>query len=132
MDGKALMPYAVKVMENSYSPYSNFPVGAAILMRDGKIVTGVNVENASFGATNCAERSAIFAAISMGYKRGDITAIAVTGKTEDFLPPCCLCRQVMVELCSPEIPVYLRNGRNDIKEVSLKELVPYAFTELDI
>lgn len=127
-----LMSYAKKVLKNTYAPYSNFPVGSALLLKDGTVITGVNVENVSFGATNCAERTAIFTAVTNGYKKGDIKAIAVAGKTDDFLPPCNICRQVMVEFCSPDTPVYLLNGNDDILSLTLQDLVPYSFTNLDM
>lgn len=129
---KVLMDEAKKVKKNSYSPYSNFRVGAAIKMNDGKIFTGVNIENVSFGATNCAERSAIFTAISQGYQPKSIEAIAVSGDTEAFLPPCSICRQVMVELCSPDTSVYLSRQDGQIMETSVEELVPLAFEKLDM
>lgn len=132
MNKELLMESARKAKVNAYMPYSKFPVGAALLLKDGTVINGVNVENASFGATNCAERTAIFTAVANGYKKGDFQAIAIAGDTEDFLPPCCICRQVLVEFCSPEMPVYLTNAKNDIKELTLRELTPYAFTDLDM
>jgi len=132
MNKELLMKSAREVKLKAYAPYSKFSVGAALLLKDGTILTGVNVENASFGATNCAERTAIFAAVSKGYQKGDFEAIAVAGDTEDFLPPCSICRQVMAEFCEPNMPVYLTNAKEEILEVSLKELLPYAFTDLDM
>lgn len=130
---KQLMDQAKAVKKNSYSPYSNFRVGAAILMKDGSVFTGVNIENVSFGATNCAERSAIFTAISQGYKKHEIEAVAVSGDTESYLPPCSICRQVMVEFCDPETAVYLsRTSDDEIYETSVTELVPLAFDSMDI
>ena len=101
-------------------------------MKDGTVIDGVNVENVSFGATNCAERTAIFTAVAKGYKKGDFEAVAVSGDTEDFLPPCSICRQVMVEFGDPDFKVLLTNGNADVKEVTLGELVPLAFTDLDM
>lgn len=132
MNKEQLMTHARAVLKQSYSPYSKFPVGAAILMKDGTVISGVNVENVSFGATNCAERTAIFTAITQGYQKGDFEAIAVAGETEDFLPPCNICRQVMVEFFAPTTPVYLTNGAGDIREFLLKDIAPLAFTELDM
>lgn len=132
MNKEQLVESARKVKERAYVPYSKFPVGAALLLKDGTVINGVNVENVSFGATNCAERTAIFTAIASGYKKGDFQAIAVSGDTVDFLPPCSICRQVLVELCSPEMPVYLTNQKKEIKELTLRELLPYAFTDLDM
>ncbi|WP_162551261.1 cytidine deaminase [Paenibacillus tepidiphilus] len=132
MNKEQLMECARKVKKAAYAPYSKFPVGAALLLKDGKVISGVNVENVSFGATNCAERTAFFTAIASGYVKGDFQAIAVAGDTEDFLPPCSICRQVMAEFCLPDMPVYLTNDKQEILELKLKDLLPYAFTDLDM
>ena len=130
MTPKDLLVYAKEVLENSYSPYSKFPVGCAILYKDGKVITGVNVENVSFGATNCAERTALYTGVTQGYKKEDIEMIVIAGKTDYFLPPCSLCRQVFVELCPMDTPVFLSNNQNELYETSVKELVPLAFVEM--
>ncbi|WP_052181903.1 cytidine deaminase [Pisciglobus halotolerans] len=127
-----LMESARKIKEKAYVPYSHFPVGAALLLKDDTIINGVNVENVSFGATNCAERTALFTALTQGYQKGDFKAVAIAGDTEDFLPPCSICRQVFVEFCSPDMPVYLTNEKDEIKELALIDLVPHAFTDLDM
>lgn len=127
-----LMEQARSIMKHSYSPYSHFPVGAALLTDDDQVFTGVNIENVSFGVTNCAERSAIFTAVSTGYRPGFIKAIAVAGDTETFLSPCSVCRQVMVEFCDPETPVYLTRNDGEIFTTSVTELVPFAFEKLDM
>lgn len=132
LDKEQLVESARMIKKNAYVPYSKFPVGAALLLKDGSVINGVNVENVSFGATNCAERTAIFTAIANGYKKGDFQAIAVSGDTVDYLPPCSICRQVLVEFCSPSMPVYLTNEKKEILELTLKDLLPYAFTELDM
>ncbi|WP_353048094.1 cytidine deaminase [Exiguobacterium sp. s149] len=132
MNQQQLVERARQLKENAYSPYSNFRVGAALLMKDGTVIDGVNVENVSFGATNCAERTAIFTAVAQGYKKGDFEAVAVSGDTVDFLPPCSICRQVLVEFGDPDFKVLLTNGNADVKEVTLEELVPFAFTELEM
>lgn len=129
---KHLIEAAQQIKPNSYSPYSGFRVGAAIEMNDGQVFTGVNIENVSFGATNCAERSAIFTAISEGYAPKSIKAIAVSGDTDDYLPPCSICRQVLVELCEADTPVYLTRKDGRILEVSVEELVPLAFSTMDL
>ncbi|MGO4927128.1 cytidine deaminase [Fundicoccus sp. Sow4_D5] len=129
---QSLMKDARDVLKHSYSPYSHFPVGAALLTEDDQVFTGVNIENVSFGVTNCAERSAIFTAVSMGYRPGFIKAIAVAGDTETFLSPCSVCRQVMVEFCKPETPVYLTRNDGEILTTTVTELVPYAFEKLDM
>ncbi|MNB70316.1 Cytidine deaminase [compost metagenome] len=132
MNKEQLMESARSVKKSAYMPYSKFPVGAALLLKDGTVINGVNVENVSFGATNCAERTAIFTAVTNGYTKGDFQAIAIAGDTENYLPPCSICRQVMAEFCSPDMPVYLTNNKRDILELKLRELLPYAFTELDM
>ncbi|AND38193.1 MULTISPECIES: cytidine deaminase [Cytobacillus] len=132
MNKEQLMESARSMRERAYAPYSKFPVGAALLLKDGTVINGVNVENVSFGATNCAERTAIFTAIANGYKKGDFQAIAVAGDTADFLPPCSICRQVLAEFCLPEMPVYLTNEKKEILELTLKDLLPYAFTDLEM
>lgn len=132
MNKELLMERARKMKEKAYVPYSKFPVGVALLLKDGAVINGVNVENVSLGATNCAERTAIFTAISNGYKKGEFQAIAVAGDTVDFLPPCSICRQVLAEFCSPDMPVYLTNEKKNILELSLKDLLPYAFTDLEM
>jgi len=132
MNKEHLVESARKMRGNAYVPYSKFPVGAALLLKDGTVINGVNVENVSLGATNCAERTAIFTAVAKGYKKGDFQAIAVSGETVDFLPPCSICRQVLAEFCLPDMQVYLTNEKKDIMELTLRELLPYAFTDLDM
>lgn len=127
-----LMEAAKNVLDKAYVPYSNFPVGAALLMNDDQVITGVNVENVSFGATNCAERTAIFTSVSQGYPPKSIQAIAVAGITESFLSPCSICRQVMVEMCEPDVPVFLTRKDGEILETTVAQLVPFAFSEMDV
>lgn len=129
---ETLVAQAREVMSRAYAPYSHFPVGAAIQMNDGQVITGVNVENVSFGATNCAERTAIFTAISQGYPPKSIQAIAIAGTTRTFLSPCSICRQVMVEMCHPGTPVYLTRQDGAILRTSVAELVPFAFDQMDV
>lgn len=129
---EALVQQARTALKNSYSPYSHFPVGCALQLEDGSIIQGVNVENVSFGATNCAERTAIFTAVTQGYKPKQISAIAVAGDTDGFLPPCSICRQVLVEFCHPQTPVYLTRRDEAIYETSVGELVPLAFETLEM
>ena len=125
MDEKTLILEAVKAQKNSYSPYSGVPVGAALLCSDGEIVTGANIENASFGLTNCAERTAFFKAVSEGKK--DFSAIAVVGG-DTYLPPCGACRQVMAEFCRKDFKVYMENAAGEIKVMTLAELLPESFS----
>ena len=102
MDDK-LYEAALKAYHNAYTPYSKFNVGTALLLADGKIVSGSNIENASYGLSNCAERSALFAAYSQGYRKQDIKRMLVIGSTDRPISPCGACRQVMNELIDPEV-----------------------------
>lgn len=129
MDAKQLVDLATKAKENAYVPYSNFRVGAALLTKNGKIYTGCNIENASFGATNCAERTAIFKAVSEGNR--EFEAIAINADTEDLTFPCGICRQVIVEF-SRDLKLYISNKNGDYKEYTIKELLPGAFTGDDL
>ncbi len=121
---KTLFDAAVKVRENSYSPYSNFKVGAVLECESGKIYTGTNVENASFGATVCAERIAIFKAISDGERK--FKRIVLVADTEKPPSPCGVCRQVMSEFNS-ELEIYMCNLKGDCKKVTLLEIFPEQF-----
>lgn len=114
-------------MNNSYSPYSNFKVGAALELKNGKVIHGTNVENAAYPLGNCAERSAIFAAYSMGYKKEDIKSITVIANSKDPISPCGACRQVMYELIPKDAKIILTNLNGDIKETNTHELLPYGF-----
>lgn len=125
MDDKELIAAAKKYREFSYSPYSKFKVGAAVLTKKGNVYGGCNVENSSFPVTNCAERTAIFKAVSEGEQ--EIEAIALIADTPGPCAPCGACRQVMVEFRIPKI--IMANIKGDVKVVTLEELMPYAFTE---
>jgi cytidine deaminase len=129
---KDLFKKAQEVLPNSYSSYSNFKVASAIRLKDGKIITGVNIENASFGLTNCAERSALFTAYSQGYRKEDIAELLVTTEQETFISPCGACRQVMRELLEDDAPVHITNKSGEVHTVLNKELLPFAFTEKDL
>ena len=107
MDINKLIKEATDASKNTYSPYSNFPVGAALLTKDNKIYKGCNVENASFGLTNCAERTCMFTAYADGVKKQDIVAIAIYSPKDHMVSPCGACRQVMVELLPMDCKVYL-------------------------
>ena len=124
---KELLREAVLAKVNSYSPYSNFRVGAAILLKDGTIIKGTNIENSSYGMSMCAERVCMFNAYAQGFNKDDIVAIAISGDTEDYIYPCGACRQVMVELLSENCSVFLMNKNEEFKEVKVKKLMPYAF-----
>jgi len=125
MDKNKLVEKAIEAKSKAYAPYSNFPVGAALLTEDGKLYIGANVENASYGLTICAERTAAFKAVLEGEKI--FKAIAIAGNTEDYLPPCGACRQVLLELCGKDIDVHLVNSKNEIKTLKLNELIPFSF-----
>ena len=128
---KELVKTALSMRKMSYTPYSHFNVGAALLGADGKIYTGCNIENASYTPTNCAERTAFFKAISEGVR--DFTAIAIAGGKEDateldYCPPCGVCRQVMSEFCKDDFKIFLVKSETEYKEYTLTELVPERFT----
>ena len=131
-DKDKLLDMALIARSNAYTPYSKFKVGAAILLTNGKYITGCNVENASYGLSNCAERTAIFKMISDGYTKNDVVAMAIVGQTEDPISPCGACRQVMEELLNPETPVILGNLERKTKEMLVKELLPYSFGQKDL
>jgi cytidine deaminase len=121
-----LLEAAKKVKENAYAPYSHFHVGAALITGTGKIYTGCNVENTSYGLTICAERNAIFKMISEGEHR--IAEILVIGDTEEFLPPCGACRQVMTEFSTNDTVVYLCNKQGQWQKTTMGELMPFTFS----
>ena len=131
MDDRELYLLAVKARERSYSPYSHFRVGAALLAMDGGVYLGANIENASYGAANCAERTAFFKAVNEGVR--GFEAIAIAGGPEDadtleFCPPCGICRQVMREFCDPEdFRIFLVKTPEDYREYRLSELLPESF-----
>lgn len=133
MDINRLIKEATDASKNSYSPYSNFPVGAALLTKDNKIYKGCNVENASFGLTNCAERTCMFTAYADGVKKQDIVAIAIYSPKDHMVSPCGACRQVMVELLPMDCKVYLAyNDNKDVYETTVKELMPLTFSSEDL
>ena len=124
-----LINLAIEARKHSYSPYSKYPVGAAVLAESGRTYTGCNIENSSFGLTNCAERTAIFKAVSDGEKK--ILAIAIAAKSST---PCGACRQVMTEFASASMPIFLVNmdeekGTNEIIETPLGDLLPLSFNK---
>lgn len=123
-----LLHLARQAREQAYAPYSNFQVGAAVRTRDGRIFTGCNVENASYGLCNCAERTALFAAIAAGCRPGDFAALAVVADTPGPVSPCGACRQVMAELCDAAMPVLLGNLGEAHDATTVAALLPGAFT----
>ncbi|MEC0265678.1 cytidine deaminase [Paenibacillus anseongense] len=132
MNQQELIQHAKEAMKRAYTPYSHFNVGAALLDAEGHVHYGCNVENAAYGPTNCAERTALFRAIADGHKAGSFRAIAVMGDTEEPISPCGVCRQVLVELCGPDMPVYLGNLKGDFAETTVSALLPGAFTTKDL
>ena len=130
MDFKELIKIALEYRERAYVPYSNFKVGAAVLFDSGNIYGGCNIENASFGATNCAERTAIFKGISEGEK--EIKAIAVVGDLSTYTYPCGICRQVVAEFGNMDIKVILAKNEKDYIVKDLSEVLPGAFTKEDL
>ena len=119
---------ALLAADKAYVPYSKFRVGAALLTKDGRVFQGCNIENASFGLTNCAERTAIFKAVSEGHR--DFTCLAVYGDTKDPISPCGACRQVMVEFFKSDSKVILIAEDKSTVEMTVGELLPYSFTDL--
>lgn len=131
MEYKELIHSALEAREKAYCPYSNFKVGAAILFEDGKIYTGSNVENASFGATNCAERTAIFKGVHEGNR--EIKVVAVVGDTNAYTYPCGICRQVIAEFVVDEkIPVIIIKNENDYIMKTFEEILPGVFSKKDL
>ena len=124
----SLIQLAIDASQHAYVPYSHFPIGAAVRTKDGHVFTGCNVENASFGLTNCGERTAIFKAVSEGYT--ELDAIAIFGQTEEPISPCGACRQVMAEFFKPDSKVTLVAKDQSTVETTVGELLPYSFTEL--
>ena len=114
--------------QQAYVPYSHFPIGAVLLTKDGEIYTGVNIENASFGLTNCGERTAIFKAVSEGAR--EFQELIIYGQTENPISPYGACRQVMAEFFEPDLPVTLVSKDKSTVVMTVKELLPYSFTDL--
>ncbi|MEG1946152.1 MAG: cytidine deaminase [Lachnospiraceae bacterium] len=126
MEYQELIVKAIEAKKFAYVPYSHFRVGAALLTKSGKIYTGCNIENASYTPTNCAERTAVFKAVSEGEM--EFEAIVVNGDNHDYLPPCGVCRQVLAEFCELDtFQVILANSVEDYKVVTLGQLLPGAF-----
>lgn len=131
MNYEKLIESAIEVREKAYAPYSNFKVGAAVLTEEDKIFAGCNIENASFGATNCAERTAVFKAVSEGYTT--IKAVALIGDPSTHTYPCGICRQVITEFAEDEnIAIILVKNKEDYIVKTLKEILPGSFTKKDL
>lgn len=124
-----LIKAAINARKNSYSPYSGYSVGAAILTAEGRIFTGCNIENASYGATMCAERTALFSAVASGCR--DFDAIAIVGGKDgeaDLPYPCGICRQVLSEFCDKNFKIIVAKSTEEFREHTLKELLPHSFS----
>ena len=122
----------IKLLGNAYTPYSKFQVSAIVETKDGKFIPGVNVENASYGATICAERNAITTAISMGYKKGDFKIIYIMVSGEKLSMPCFMCRQVIVEFFDKDSEIILMGKNGEVERYKVSEICPYPFDETDL
>ena len=129
---RELLKAAEEARTRAYIPYSQFGVGAALLDASGGIHYGCNIENAAYGPTNCAERTALFRAVADGLAPRSFRAIAVTADTDAPVTPCGVCRQVMAELCAPDMPVVLGNLRGNWRVTTVAELLPGAFTSTQL
>jgi cytidine deaminase len=130
MEMEKLIEAAKSARQRAYVPYSQFPVGAALLTADGKIIAGCNIENASYGLSNCAERTALFKAVSEGYRA--LEGIAIIADTPGPVSPCGTCRQVMAELCPPDMKVWLANMKGETMVTTVGELLPGASGKEDL
>ena len=135
MNPMDLVNLAIEAREHAYIPYSGFAVGAALLTKDGKVYQGCNIENASYGPTNCAERTAFFTAVYEGER--DFEAIAIVGgkggePISELCAPCGVCRQVMREFCKDDFKIYLSKGDGSYFEATLSEMLPFSFSKEDL
>ncbi|MBO6262421.1 MAG: cytidine deaminase [Bacilli bacterium] len=132
MNKNELVAKAIEARKLSYSPYSNFKVGAALLCKDGKVFLGANVENSSYPLCMCAERNALYNAMMNGYKKSDFLSLAIAADTDEPCSPCGACRQVISELFPREGEIILSNLKGDIKSSNIEELLPFAFSGDDL
>lgn len=130
IDHQVLLQHAKTAMQHAYVPYSKFKVGAAVQTKSGKIYTGCNIENASYGATNCAERTAIFKAVSESDT--EIVAIAVVSSSNDFTYPCGICRQVISEFMQEGDLIFENTTTGEIQVIPIEQIFPYSFTKKDL
>jgi len=130
VEPKQLIDEAIAASKQAHVPYSHFHVGAALLTTDGKVYRGCNIENASYGLTNCAERTAIFKAVSEGDKQ--FSAIAVVGDTDGPISPCGACRQVLAEFCDDHTQIILANVKGDFVITNINEILPGYFSSKDL
>ena len=132
MEKTQLIEKAKEARKLSYSPYSKFAVGAALLCKDGQVFVGANVENSSYPLCMCAERNALYNAMMNGYKKSDFVALAITADTDEPCSPCGACRQVISELFPKDGKIYLANLKGDLQETNIEELLPFAFSGDDL
>ena len=132
MEKTQLIEKAKEARKLSYSPYSKFAVGAALLCKDGQIFLGANVENASYPLCMCAERNALYNAMMNDYKKSDFVALAITADTDEPCSPCGACRQVISELFPKNGKIILANLKGDVKETDIDELLPFSFSGDDL
>ncbi len=127
MTNQELSELAVSAKDKAKANYSNFHVGAALLTKNGKVYQGANIENSSYSLTICAERTAVFQAVLED--ENEFEAIAIASDAEQFCPPCGACRQVLLDLCGPELSVVMIDQKKNLKTIKLKELIPFSFGE---
>lgn len=132
MKNNELAKVAIEARDLSYSPYSKFKVGAALLCKDGKVFKGANIENSSYPLCMCAERNALYSAMMNGYKKEDFVALAIAAETDEPCSPCGACRQVISELFPRDGAIVLTNLKGDLKETNIDELLPFAFSGDDL
>ena len=132
MDKNELVKKALEARKLSYSPYSHFAVGAAVLTKSGKVYFGANIENSAYPLCMCAERNALYHAYMEGEKKEDLVALALIADTDAPCSPCGACRQVISELLPKSAPIYMANLKGEIQETNIEELLPFAFSEDDL
>ena len=130
MNKQEWIDIAIDALDKAYVPYSHFPVGACLVTKEGQTYQGLNIENASYGLSNCAERTAIFKAVSEGER--EFSHLVIAGHTPEPISPCGACRQVMAEFCDPAMPVTLVGDNGVVKEMTVEGLLPYTFTDKDL
>lgn len=132
MTKEELIERAKEARKLSYSPYSNFAVGAALLCKDGEVYVGANIENSSYPLCMCAERNALYNAYMHGKKKEDFVAMALCAASDEPCSPCGACRQVLSEIFPSSAPIYMTNLKGQVEETTIKELLPYAFSADDL
>ena len=128
MKKEELIKKALDARELSYSPYSHFAVGAAVILKDGRVFVGANIENSSYPLCMCAERNALYNGYMHGKKKDDFVALALCAATDEPCSPCGACRQVLSEIFPAEAPIYMSNLKGDVEETNIVKLLPYAFS----